>query len=66
MVNLNMIDTIGSGIKRMFLNQRERFFPMPDYDLSELNRVRLNYSIELVVLTTYLDLKKENGCLNNQ
>lgn len=34
MVNLNMIDTIGSGIKRMFISQRERFFPMPDYDLS--------------------------------
>lgn len=34
MVNLNMIDTIGSGIKRMFQKQRERFFPMPDYDFS--------------------------------
>lgn len=34
MVNLNMIDTVGSGIKRMFRLQRERFFPMPDYDLS--------------------------------
>lgn len=35
MVNLNMIDTIGSGIKRMFRLQRERFFPMPDYDISK-------------------------------
>lgn len=34
MVNLNIIDTVGSGIKRMFRSQRERFFPMPDYDLS--------------------------------
>ena len=34
MFNLNMIDTIGSGIKRMFLAQRKRFFPMPDYDLA--------------------------------
>jgi len=34
MVNLNMIDTVGSGIKRMFRSQKERFFPMPDYDLS--------------------------------
>lgn len=41
MVNLNMIDTIGSGIKRMFLKQRQRFFPMPDYDLSEPERVRV-------------------------
>lgn len=35
MVNLNMIDTIGSGIKRMFVNQRKRFFPMPDYMITE-------------------------------
>lgn len=34
MVNLNMIDTVGSGIKRMFRSQREKYFPMPDYDLS--------------------------------
>jgi ATP-dependent DNA helicase RecG len=30
MVNLNMIDTQGGGIKRMFLTQFKRFFPMPD------------------------------------
>lgn len=41
MVNLNMIDTIGSGIKRMFMKQRQRFFPMPDYDLSDPDRVRV-------------------------
>ena len=41
MVNLNMIDTIGSGIKRMFLKQKERFFPMPDYDLNESERVKV-------------------------
>lgn len=34
MVNLNMIETIGSGIKKMFTVQRNRYFPMPDYDLS--------------------------------
>lgn len=41
MFNLNMIDTIGSGIKRMFTKQRERNFPMPDYDLSEEGRVKV-------------------------
>jgi len=41
MVSLNMIDTIGSGIKRMFLKQRERSFPMPDYDLAEPGRVKV-------------------------
>lgn len=38
MVNLDMIDTIGSGIKKMFIAQRKRFFPLPTYDLSETNR----------------------------
>lgn len=39
MVNLNMIDTVGSGIRRVFNNQRARYFPMPDYDLSDMNSV---------------------------
>jgi ATP-dependent DNA helicase RecG len=39
MVNLNMIDTQGGGIKRMFNTQMKRFFPMPDYDLSDIMRV---------------------------
>ena len=41
MVNLNMIDTIGSGIKRAFTLQRKRNFPMPTYDLSEEERVQV-------------------------
>ena len=40
MESFNMIDSIGSGIKRMFRVQRERFFPMPDYDFSG-NKVKL-------------------------
>ena len=39
MVSLNMIDTQGGGIKRMFQKQRARFFPMPDYDLAQPERV---------------------------
>ena len=34
MVNLNMMDTIGSGIKKMYQIQSKRFFPLPDYDLT--------------------------------
>ena len=34
MVELNMIDIIGSGIKRMFKKQQKRYMPMPDYDIS--------------------------------
>jgi ATP-dependent DNA helicase RecG len=41
MVELKMIDTIGSGIKRMFRIQRDRNFPMPDYDLDEEGVVRV-------------------------
>jgi ATP-dependent DNA helicase RecG len=36
-----MIDTIGGGIKRMFITQRNRFFPLPDYVLSEEKRVKV-------------------------
>src|SRR5262249_1843584 len=39
MVQINMIDTIGSGIRRMFRKQRERGVPLPDYDLSSTNKV---------------------------
>lgn len=42
MVNLNMIDTIGSGIKKMFLLQRRRFFPMPSFDLSNPELVKVS------------------------
>ncbi|MDM8516355.1 hypothetical protein QUF76_09165 [Desulfobacterales bacterium HSG16] len=40
MVNLNMIDTIGSGIKRMFTIQKKKFFPLPEYTLSD-DRVKV-------------------------
>lgn len=41
MVTLNMIDTQGGGIKRMFQKQMQRFFPMPDYNLAESDRVQV-------------------------
>lgn len=40
MVELKMVDTIGSGIRRMFNLQRQRLFPMPDYDFSD-NKVKV-------------------------
>lgn len=30
-----MVDTAGGGIRKMFLSQRERFFPMPDYEFAD-------------------------------
>lgn len=41
MVNLGMIDTLGYGIHTMVLAQRNRFFPLPDYILSEPQKVTL-------------------------
>jgi len=65
MVNLNMIDTQGGGIKKMFGKQRGRFFPMPDYDLTQPERVsvRIEGSIHnerftrLLMRRTDLDLE---------
>lgn len=48
MVNLNMIDTIGSGIRRMFLKQRARSFPLPDYDLGDPQRVAVRLTGQIL------------------
>lgn len=40
MVGLQMVDTIGSGIRKMFNFQRQRLFPLPDYVI-ENNRVQV-------------------------
>ena len=40
MVELGIVDTIGSGIRRMFNKQRDRLFPMPDYEFGD-NRVKV-------------------------
>lgn len=41
MVSLNMIDTMGFGIRTMTVSQRSRYFPLPDYSKSEPNKVVL-------------------------
>lgn len=33
MIRLRMIDQAGSGIRRMYETQRERYFPLPDYEI---------------------------------
>lgn len=35
MKNLDMIETQGGGIRKLFNFQKQRFFPMPDYDFSD-------------------------------
>lgn len=41
MVKFHMIDTATSGIKKVYRIQKDKFFPMPDYDLSNGNQVRV-------------------------
>ena len=50
MVNVKMIDTRGLGIHWMFQRQRQRYLPMPEYNKSLTDRVRLTiqgYVIDL-------------------
>jgi ATP-dependent DNA helicase RecG len=35
MFNLKMVDTAGGGIRKMFNYQRDRYFPLPEYELSD-------------------------------
>lgn len=57
MANIKMIDTEGFGIHKMFVSQKERWLPMPDYDKSDNDNVVLtlpgnvideNYSLMLL------------------
>jgi ATP-dependent DNA helicase RecG len=48
MVHLNMIDTQGGGIKKMFAAQVKRFFPLPDYDLTNQDRVVVTLRGEII------------------
>lgn len=41
MVELNMIDTMGYGIRRMHNSQARRYLPLPDFDLTKENSVKL-------------------------
>ncbi|MDR0412213.1 MAG: putative DNA binding domain-containing protein [Dysgonamonadaceae bacterium] len=58
MVNLNMIDTVGSGIKKMFIIQRDRFFPLPTYDISNESHTEVTIHGELINENYSRQLKK--------
>ncbi len=49
MFNLRMIQTRGGGIRMMFNEQRRRFFPLPEYDLSDSK-------VKVTVIGKVLDL----------
>lgn len=41
MANIKMIDTEGFGIHKLYVKQKERYLPMPDYDKSDADHVVL-------------------------
>ncbi|MDI9358335.1 MAG: putative DNA binding domain-containing protein [Phycisphaerales bacterium] len=59
MFNLNMVDTVGGGIKKIFNFQRQRFFPMPDYDLSD-------EKVKVTILGKVLDIEYARALAKNR
>lgn len=60
MFNLKMVDTAGGGIRKLFMFQRQRFFPMPDYDLSG-NRVQLTLTGKVLDMDYARLLARDGG-----
>ena len=63
MVNFNMIDTVGRGIKKIYTEQRNRFFPMPDYEIDNEHR---NVGVTIygkMIDEKYTDLLKQSNSL---
>jgi len=58
MVGLKMVDTIGSGIRKMYACQRDRLFPLPDYNIS-------SDRVEVTIIGKILDLNYANLLAKN-
>lgn len=63
MVNLYMIDTNSMGIPMMYQIQRDKCFPLPSYDLSDINRVKVTLYGKILD-RNYTELLRANGNLN--
>lgn len=61
MAELNMIDRMGYGILGIYRRQRERFFPLPDYDLDKPDRVQLTIHGRVVDLAYSHLLMQKTG-----
>src|SRR5690606_25693931 len=59
MFNLKMVDTAGGGNKKIFNFQRARYFPMPDYDLS-------NDRVKVIISGKILDMNYARLLAQNQ
>lgn len=58
MVELKMVDAIGSGIRKMFGIQRQRLFPMPDYSFED-------EKVKVTIFGKVLDLKYSDMLAKN-
>lgn len=66
MVHFNMIDTVSRGIKKMFTEQMERRFPMPDYEIDNEKKEVAVRIYGNVINERYTDLLKDNKNLTLQ
>ena len=62
MFNLNLVDTIGSGIIKMFHAQKDKFFPLPDYEVSN-ERVMVTITGKILDMD-YARLLAQNASLS--
>ncbi len=63
MVHFNMIDTVSRGIKKMFTEQMERRFPMPDYEIDNDKKVVAVRIYGNAINERYTKLLKDNDSL---
>lgn len=66
MVHFNMIDTVSRGIKKMFTEQMERRFPMPDYEIDNDKKEVAVRIYGNVINERYTNLLKDNRNLTLQ
>lgn len=63
MIQLNMIDAEGMGIRRCYNILKDRYFPLLDYDTSEQNRTKVTLWGEIID-ENYSTLLFENKSIN--
>lgn len=63
MVHFNMIDTVSRGIKKMFTEQMERRFPMPDYEIDNEKKEVAVRIYGNTINERYTKLLKDNDTL---
>ena len=63
MVHFNMIDTVSRGIKKMFTEQMERRFPMPDYEIDNEKKEVAVRIYGNAINERYTKLLKDNNTL---